>query len=176
MRNACAFRLKTVKFGLRQDRVTSVSLKIGLRVRSRSFSKDLFTLGMLLKRRILRFSGEGALKRHFTVIVWRPFEHISAHSSKTVDDREKVFLRVTCRTQRELPFGDMATAHRLTARPVEARVCIYPIDRPTDPRIDRLTFCTPITRKRFDQFRSFKHCRKAFRMVQLQAYFLILKK
>ena len=62
------------------------------------------------------------------VIIWRPLEHISAPSSKTVGDREKS-LRVACQVPRELPFSDIATAQWLTTRPVETRVCMYPTDR-----------------------------------------------
>ena len=95
-------------------------------------------------------------KRRLIVIVWQPLEPISAPSSKTVGDREKVF-RITRHVPRELPFGDIATEQWLTARPVEAQVCMYPTNRPTD----RLFLNDHKTRKRFDRFWSFKDCRKA---------------
>ena len=77
------------------------------------------------------------------VIVWRPFEHISARSFKTVGDREKVLV-VACKATRELPFGVIAAAQWLTTGPTEARVCVC--DLPTDARIDRPIFAH-ITRK-----------------------------
>ena len=47
--------------------------------------------------------------RRLIVIVWRPQEHVSACSSKTVGDREKIkILVITCQARRELPLSTIA--------------------------------------------------------------------
>ena len=68
---------------------------------------------------------------------------------------EKKVFWVTGQVPRELPFGDIATAQQLSTRPVEARVCSYQTDPPTD------FLCAHMSRKRVDRFRLFKHCLSA---------------
>ena len=71
---------------------------------------------------------------------------------------EKKCFGVTCQVPCKVAFGDVATVHWLTTRPVEsARVCVCVPDRPTDWRL----FCAHITRKRCDRFVRFKLCWKA---------------
>ena len=65
------------------------------------------------------------------MIVWRPWEQILARSSKTVGEREKC-LGLICLALRATLFGAIAAVQRLTTRPVEARVCMYPGDPPID--------------------------------------------
>ena len=59
-------------------------------------------------------------------------------------------------------------AQWLTTRPVEMRVCMHPADRLTD------FLCAHVTHKRFDQFRSFKDCRKALGTVCIFASAVVL--
>ena len=69
--------------------------------------------------------------RRLIVIIWRPLEHISARSSKTMGDKEKKSYGVPRQATRELLFGAIAAAQWSTTRPVEMRVCMYLADWPT---------------------------------------------
>ena len=90
--------------------------------------------------------------RHLIVNVWQPLENLLAPSSKTVDDREKVF------------WGNMSGATQITLwwhshgtllNDVACRsASVYVPDWPTfSLRSNNL--------KRLDRFWSFKHCWKA---------------
>ena len=61
--------------------------------------------------------------------------------------------RRTCLAWCELPFGDIATVQWLTTGPVEARVCMYPADRPKS--VPTSCACTHITRKCSDRITVF---------------------
>ena len=87
-----------------------------------------------------------SLVKALIVIVWRPLEHISAQSPKTVGERENFrasmsgYAQITLRCHsRSAVVNDKACRN----------ASLYVSGRPTD----RLFLCAHITRKGFDRFR-----------------------
>ena len=95
-------------------------------------------------------------RQSLIVIVWRPLEHISAHGSKTVGERDKCFLR-NMSGYAQLRIVGIATVQWLMTRLEKAWVCMFPADKLTNP----LVLWTRLTLKWFDRFLSFKRCPKS---------------